>query len=213
MTGGQVPGLYYKRGFHYFEWSVDSKIDSRHISAHKSARIRAHGFGSYKLNPLARLIAVGYIVSVEFNAYREIDGRLLGLLGLGIINMALEGPTRDIRRIKIGMATANMIFRHLLMTDDLKIDRKSSEQRYDSCVACMAPESAPRGTNLLTDSVRTRQSKALVMEACMSSSWNLATNCNVVEVFSERAKPTRCSVHCSTRSKMAPPRGIRCGKV
>lgn len=170
MTGRQVPWLYYERGFHYVERSVDGKINSCHISAHESARTRVLRFGSYKLNPLARLTAVGYIVSVEFKAYREIDGRLFGLLGLGIINMALEGPTRDIRVIKIGIATVNMIFRHPLMTDDLKIDRKSSDQRYDSCVACMAPESAPRGTNLLTDSVRIRQSKASVMEACMSNS-------------------------------------------
>lgn len=166
MTGGQVSWLYYKRGFHYVEWSVDGKINSCYISAHKSALTRALRFGSYKLNPLARLIAVGYIVSIDSKAYREIHGRLFGLLDLGIINMALEGLSRDVRVIKIGMATANMIFRHPFMTDDFKVHRKSSDQKYDSYVACMAPESAPRETNLLTDSVRIRQSKASVMEAC-----------------------------------------------
>jgi hypothetical protein len=77
---------------------------------------------SYKLNPFDAPMVVGYIVSVELRAYFVTALRLCGLFGLGIINMALDGPTKEMRRMRAGIARANNHFRHPRIAGDLNID-------------------------------------------------------------------------------------------
>jgi hypothetical protein len=101
----------------------------------------------------------------------------------------------------------NRIQRQPWSVDDVTTDRKSKDQRYDSCVACTAPESAPKGTKPRTASVRIRQTKTSMIENCIRSSWNLATNCSLV--ISGASYPIQYCFQRSTNRATAPPRGMR----
>lgn len=80
------------------------------------------GMRSYKLKPFDAPIEVGCIDSVELRAYFVTALRLRGLFGLGIIKMALEGPTEEMRRMRIGIARAKNHFRHPRTAEELNID-------------------------------------------------------------------------------------------
>ena len=103
-----------------------------------------------------------------------------GLPERGIIRTAVEGPTRAVLISKVGIAVTNRTLRQLHRVGDTKIEIKSKDQMYDSCVACAMPDNAPRGTKLRKASVRMMQTVISTIENYISNSWNLAKNCRIV---------------------------------
>jgi hypothetical protein len=92
--------------------------------------------------------------------------------GSGIMRIALDGPTSAVSIHKTGIA---VIMTSLDQTRPRKVsevetDKKSCDQRYNSCIACIAPENAPSGTKPRVASDRTMQSTTSTIEACISSS-------------------------------------------
>ena len=79
-----------------------------------------------------------------------LNSKRRGQPALGIMRTALEGPTSAVDINKTGMATMmlNFCLPRPWNALDVNKDKKSSDQRYDNCVACKAPDSAPNGTKL-----------------------------------------------------------------
>lgn len=77
---------------------------------------------AYKVNPFDAPISVGCIASVELRAYFVTALRLCGLFGLGIIKIARDGPTKEMRRIRAGIARVKNHFLHPRIAGDLNID-------------------------------------------------------------------------------------------
>jgi hypothetical protein len=92
--------------------------------------------------------------------------------GSGIMRIALDGPTSVVSIHKTGIAVIMPALDQIRprKASEVKTDRKSCDQRYDSCVACIAPENAPRGTKPRVASDRTMQSTISTIDACISSS-------------------------------------------
>lgn len=65
--------------------------------------------------------------------------------GRGIIRTAADGPTNAVITSRIDMESAKVALRLFVEDGAVNTDRKSKDHRYDRCVACIAPDSAPSG--------------------------------------------------------------------
>jgi hypothetical protein len=96
----------------------------------------------------------------------------LGQPGSEIMRIALDGPTSAVSMNNAGIAITMPALDQIRprKTSEVNIDRKSSDQRYDSCVVWTAPDKAPSGTKPRVASDRTIQSSISTTDTCISNS-------------------------------------------
>jgi len=166
---------------------------------------------AYKVRFSVRPMAKGNSFSCAISVYIVVMFLSLEFSGCGIINTALDGPATAMMASKVGTAMLISAFHQPEYARDVNKETKSSDQRYESCVACAMPDNAPNGTNPRMASERTMQNTTSTNETCIRSLWNLATNCRIVDSGGD--KPMKNCVHWKSSGTNAPLNGIRWKRV